>query len=432
MIGPMRLYRSEVKVNMTTLSSEARDDSCSRGVSSTRYRNAARRIVLACSLLILLSFTALTSGCSRDICVGVAACGVEDGYRGKNTRMRNARIEAPLQSFQQPGLAYWLKRESQANGQLVVKWDTFETLWEQEGATCDFSQIFSSTQQCQVCDYCEHQSGTQGAPCFSASPPVVGAVLPMVQVYEGFMHDSTPKTILSYGGNGDELIRGCARNGNMLLFQPETDGTYQHFFPRTPAGDAATEMKVFVVQGGTSRTVAYQLKEPSVVDGRTYWKREMEDVTVKREGMSDETKWRETFSPNLHVTNIRILKGKCETDPKNDQCVITGPATPVKPSRILFLPTFQNTVDLHLSQVTHRCYSTSTADDKGSYISLDQCRDRADATQTSPRLVTPTYDQAQQLERLTWLVEFDVNETLPSNGDMINATESLIIEFTIQ
>jgi hypothetical protein len=157
-------------------------------------------------------------------------------------------------------------------------------------------------------------------------------------------------------------------------------------------------------------------------DGTNYW-------TWTIEG---DTRWMENFSPNLRVTDIRILRGPCgDGSAQGGKCDITIAREPVKPSRILFLPNFESTVAGHDNEATNRCYSNPNASD-GNYINLVSCRERYDypLNLTSPKSVAPTNDPAEPMKRLTWLVEFNTNEGADDMSMSLDA--GLVIEFTIQ
>jgi hypothetical protein len=141
----------------------------------------------------------------------------------------------------------------------------------------------------------------------------------------------------------------------------------------------------------------------------------------------------------LHVTDIVIYRGRCaDGSAQGKQCVNPDESFAVKPSRIFFLPSFENTVSGHRGEAAHRCYSKLNSIGVN-FINLDSCLETYNANQTTPKYATPTYEffPVRPTEKLTWLVEFNTNEG--ADADLTTSAKEpmpmdadLVIRFTIQ
>ncbi|HEX5085322.1 MAG TPA: hypothetical protein VFY40_25065 [Blastocatellia bacterium] len=350
----------------------------------------------------------------------------------KEIEVENVRFEPQGLPFSiQPAHVYWLRH----GDAIAPRWDTHEFHWERKGAMCDFIDN-TSTEDCKVCDYCNLPPSIEGPPCMGVHPIYFPGALDVV-ADSGFIQTDNPQVVLSYifRGTGD-VLGACANNTNpsyqLIFFEPATSGLYRLQSEQTVRFRGATngEIKLHVVEkgAGLAQKTAYQLTRQTV-DGANYWTWTIEGNPL----------WLENFSPNLRVTDIRILRGVCgDGSAQGRQCAIPNESVPVKPSRILFLPGFQGTVSGHPGESSHRCYGNQNASG-GNFINLDSCRETYNANQTIQKPATPTYesDPAGSMEKLTWLVEFNINEgadadlTTPS-PDPMPADTPLIIEFTIQ
>jgi hypothetical protein len=375
-------------------------------------------------LLAVLLGGLITAGCLRSTSGGTGTV-IIDGFVLKEFEMENIRFEPQGLPYSiKPSRAYWLKR-----GEAIApRWSSHEWHWEREGSMqmCDFLSNASSG-DCQVCDFCNLPPDTTGPPCMGVHPIYFPGVLEVV-ADSGFIQGENPQLILSYvlRDTGD-VLGACSNNTNpgyqLAFFEPATSGLYRLRSTEKVIfkGETDAEIKLHVVEqgAGLAQKTAYQLTRQTV-DGVNYWTWTMGGDPV----------WLENFSPNLRVTDIRILKGRCgDGSAQGKQCAVPDESVTVKPSRLLFLPDFQGTVSGHPGESSHRCYSASSASG-GNFINFDSCRETYNANQTIQKLATPAYepDAARALEKLTWLVEFNTGE----GADALDAADELIIEFTIQ
>jgi len=415
-----------------------------------RFCRSESRFILAVFLLHSL----LITGCvpQTDGVLGDRISTPEGDFYIDGIEIENARFELngisnpqnpSMQMPLQPALAYWVRE----GDHVAAKWDTFEYHWEQEKNFCGFNDNtpVSQDEKCLVCNYCDpiYANGNYtGLPCLGAQPVLSGAQDFLVVADAGFIQTPNPETILSMVGIATNFLGGCNSSYAARDFAPQKSGLYRIFSPTTfitIRGEAKGEANIHVVTSGASMSqkAAYRLNRETI-DGIDYW-----TWTVRGDDF-----WLENFSPNLRVTDIRILKGKCEPDPTSGkECV--SPGEVVKPSRILFLPDFNNTVSGHPQESTNRCYafpSQTLAD--GNYINLESCRNTYSTNPnlgTQPRIVTPTYNPDisstpnNSLRKLTWLIQFDTGEGADANlspdspgFDPMPTNTELIIEFTIE
>jgi hypothetical protein len=392
------------------------------------------RIAGGLALAVLVLYWLLAAGCVRRI-DGTTGTIEADGFVLKEVEIENARFEPQGLPFAiQPARAYWLRR----GDVMAPKWDTFEWHWERKGQMCDFpGNVNTPGGDCQVCNFCNLPSSLAGEPCFGIHPLFADGVLDVV-ADAGFISTETPMRIVSYAGNSAAVSETCANNPRSpaLPFTPAVSGVYR--YANNPInrfvikGDTDGEIKLHVVESGpglAQRT--YHALKRETVDGTNYWTWVVGGSPL----------WLENFSPNLRVTDIRVLRGKCaDGSAQGQECAVPNESVPVKPSRLLFLPDFQGTVSGYPGESQHRCYSNPTATG-GNFINLDACRTTysPNALPTVPKFALPTYesDPARPLERMTWLIEFNTNESADADvstpaNDPMPADAELIIEFTVQ
>ncbi len=411
-----------------------------RGTHSEKSKKLSRsEQVKRCNVFsaIALLLCVMLSGCAGKF-EGIATVVVDD-HHWKEGQLDNACFElmpTGNSPVLQPGVDFWLKH----GDQVAIKWDTFEFHWEHNEVMCSFENN-TSTSDCSICDYCQNPVGQNGPPCFGFELRNIGSPFHIVAMHEGFIFNPNPNIALAI--DSQQIPDGCPNSPNRVAFSPEMSATYQIIFPKTDYStdptpfDVQAETKIHVIKTGISRTAAYQLM-PETVDGTDFW-------TWRVTG---DNRWLENFSPNLRVTGIRILKGKCESDPSlGRECVAPDNDKYVKPSRVFFLPNFRGTVSNHVSESTHVCHENPNAVD-GYYIRLtdlntqtsDDCRTRNDVNPPIiDKSVTPTYEVSPEnpLDKLTWLIEFNINEgadadlMMPGNQTMSPNAE-LIIEFIIE
>jgi hypothetical protein len=367
----------------------------------------------------------------------------------KGIEMETVRFEPLGLPFSiQPALAYWLR----LGDKIAPRWLTVEHHWERKGAMCSFDNN-TSTADCQVCDYCNPPASLDGPPCMGLGPFGNFSDALGIVVDYGFIRTDNPALIGSWDA---DIYAACsnAMPNNPRFFEPVANGLYrlrssfsEDAFNIRGGGVFNGEIKLHVVHNDEDdeQTTAYQLRRQTVDGGRAYWTWEIEGDPL----------WLENFSPYLRVTDIRILRGRCaDGSAQGKQCAIPNESIPVRPSRILFLPNYQNTVDSYIEGTSQfRCYNAPDAADgiDGNFINLYSCRKECfpDSTtrtctyaQTERRDATPTYLAAsasgpRPMDKLTWLVEFNTSEgadadlTTPAN-DPMPQDAVLIIEFTIQ
>ncbi len=424
-----------MKQNIRTSADLLTDSAAKKLPDGTLVKNL-RRIFLSPRVagsgfifVILLLNCLLTGGCRRFVFIGEV---VVDDHVWVAAEFENVRFEALDASSSllsiQSGRAYWLKRGER----ITVKSDTFEFHWERQGEMCSFTNN-TSDENCKVCDLCNPPPSFDGPPCFGLGGENAGVPFNIV-ADPGFIQTDTPRQILSMGIN--EILGACNLPQNPVpIFEPEASGLYRAVPARSEyliRGETNGEIKLHIVEPGESlaQKTAYQLTRQTV-DGTNYWTWTIEGNPL----------WLENFSPNLRVTDVRILRGRCaDGSAQGKQCAIPDESVAVKPSRLLFLPNFQGTVSGYPGEAQHRCYNHPNANGDA-FINLTFCRERNDTPAGGERekFVVPTYEifPSTPFEKLTWFIEFNTNEgadadlTTPANDPMPTDAE-LIIEFTIQ
>lgn len=349
----------------------------------------------------------------------------------KGIEFDNARFEPQLSSTIHPARTYWLKRSEQ----IAPKFDSFETHWEKQGETCSFTNNASSA-ECTICDYCTLPPGST---CPNDNQMSFGGEYLSVITDQGFTRTEENETLYSFRYLPSDATSACTvNNGNnpAPIITPEKSGSFRFLSP-DPSGvrinsEHNGEVKVQVVNPGanSARKTAYPLQK-RVIDGSDYW------------GWKDSggAIWNENFSSSLRVTEVRLFRGVCADGAAEGlECKVPSGRVPVKASRILFLPNFQQSISQTPGEAQHRCYSgASGSGNDGSFINLSRCRERFDSTTVTSKFATPTYESSPAAfdEKLTWLVQFNTNEgadadlSTPTN-DPMNSRPNLIIEFTIE
>jgi hypothetical protein len=352
---------------------------------------------------------------------------VVDDHLWKNIEYENARFELKPSAYSQPlqpSADFWLKK----GDRVAVRWDSFEFHWERTGVMCSFENNVS-TADCSICDYCQNPVVQNGPPCFGIALGTEVSSVDLVAMHDGFVLVPEPKVTLIVPSR--QMVNGCRPNSpDPISFEPETSATYQMIIPRTDLSggyspfDVVTEAKIHVIEDNMGQTAAYQLARQNIA-GTNYW----------TWAITGDNLWLENFSPNLRVTDIRILKGVCaDGSAEGKQCAISGESVPVKPSRILFLQDFQGAVP-----GDGGCYSDPNASPgRGAFINLDSCR-IDEAGQRLQKFITPTYEflPERPTKKLTWLVEFDTSkgadaDLMEPGAQSMMAGDKLVIEFTIQ
>jgi hypothetical protein len=374
-----------------------------------------------CTLAAVISFVCLTAiSCVRQVDAGSDAVESPDGEHNMvEIELDNARFEpvpaASPSEIKPTDGPYWMKR-----GELMaLRWDTWELHWQRKGRMCSFTDN-SSTDDCHVCEACSiGNSPIAGPPCFGSQ--IVLEFQDAIAAFDGFMLSATPRPVGSL--TGFDYLRGCSGGNNPVTIVPTTSGIYQLRLPlKVPLAETPVEViaekKIHVIEQGKIDKTAYRLTRQTV-DGTDYW----------TWAVPGDERWMENFSPNLQATTIRVFRGRCVTDPNSGVCVAPTESQQVKPSRLLFLPDFSNTVSGHQREGDLRCYAAPSANNDY-YFDLANCRNTYSTgpLPTQAILVTPTYERDQPLIKLTWLVQFNTAE----GGDQIGSDEELFIEFTVR
>ncbi|MEZ5424757.1 MAG: hypothetical protein R2747_00710 [Pyrinomonadaceae bacterium] len=378
--------------------------------------------------VFLLPLFLLPSGCQKVNYIYIGD--VINGYVWKGEEFENLRYE-PLDSGNGPldiraARNFWLKRGEK----MIVKVDTFEAHWEKEGEMCSFGSNVS-TEECQICDYCGSPNTDGEPPCLTAEPDASGQFPFRIVADSGFIPTENPTNILDM--YGPQILGGCNRpNKPLPIFEPTQSGLYRTM-PVRPEfmikSETQGETKIQIVDPGpdSARTVAFQLTG-QMIDNTSYW-------TWATPG---DSLWMENFSSNLRVTEVRLYRGVCaDGSAQGVQCGLPDDKIPVKPSRLLFLPGFQNTVSGYPGEAQHRCYGDPAGATDNS-IGVLNCRETYNSAPTGQRDVTPTYEVIPDRsdEKMTWFIEFNTNEggdaDLNAPGFQPMPTDArLIVEFTV-
>lgn len=355
-----------------------------------------RTVILATAAVVILSL--LTFACVPKVSIGGLRLGDYTFQRNEISNLRWEMIQAvPLH----PSENLSLKKGEE----FTVLWDKFYGLWEREGAMCTFNDLNVSTDECRVCQDC-NPMGTERN------------ILPCRQVF--YSHEDIGSfEILEFPGffTMPENARSAYRAASASFICPTDikltateDATFQFPGPQKLFGE--TKVHVYT---DSPKSVAYQLRRQTI-DNKSYW-------TWSIEGIG---KWIDNYSAALMVANVRIYNKPCAIDTNSGDCVVPSIAERIKPSRILFLPSFAGSVDA-INEKAFRCYSADTEDaETRSYIDLRNCLTEYRGA-PGQKLTTPTYMQGAEFDRLTWLVEFNTNE----GGAVVPNDAQLIIEFAI-
>jgi hypothetical protein len=178
----------------------------------------------------------------------------------------------------------------------------------------------------------------------------------------------------------------------------------------------------FVFNEGAGQTVTYELKPlEEMAVGVTFFGGSIPPYDLPNApGLED------IFSPNLHISRVRVLKVPKQKLPLKGKPVIDG--TPVKPSRLVFIPGFQNGQSV-FSRDANRCFANLATTDGD--FDLTRCRPAFGNRTEALLATTPAYLDGEPGKLLTWVAEFKESEggVVPSFDA---ETEMLVIEFTIE
>jgi hypothetical protein len=194
--------------------------------------------------------------------------------------------------------------------------------------------------------------------------------------------------------------------------------------------------RVFVISTGASQTVTYQLSPfpaptpgPSPSPGAS--PTPTPQVVYYAGSIPRDPILADSYSPSLHITKVRVLKGKVEPDPNTGKLRLierdgTEPAP--RPSRVVFVPAASLSLrpDGNLENDTQRCYRFPL---DNNVFDLHECHHDPNNAAHQPLEATPEHLGDAEMDPLTWVAEFKVSEgaVIPT----LEADEVMVIEFTI-
>lgn len=365
---------------------------------------------MSASLFLISIMLSLASpACQRTIIFSCDQSG-DFGCAGPDKQTMNVGFEIAGQPSLYQSNSFWLRDGEQ----LAIRWDTYRLHIFDHGNMCDY-------------DYCNPTNQCSAANTIYFSS---GGTIPIIEECEGFMQCDQPVIVpITYTGTGPQ---GRPRSGCRLIggappigtapstFTPPRNGTYQAYQPNQIPSPSTLliEKKVFVIAQANYQMATYQLVRYPIVDPNPIYS----SIVWFTWSIGGAAVWDDNFSNSLQVTKVRILKGRAGIDAVTGMLKLED-ATPVRPSSIVLSPAFDSTRSV-IGQNRNRCYADTSVDGN---IDISQCRG------TSPA-ATPTYLKTQQSDRLTWIAEFNPNETQTqgATAPTLNSGEVLAIEFTIQ
>lgn len=142
----------------------------------------------------------------------------------------------------------------------------------------------------------------------------------------------------------------------------------------------------------------------------------------------------QNFSPDLRVTEVRVLAGVFNSATMKEEPVETRDALKrMLPSRILFLPSFNpGNINENIDEGTNRCYVDASVDD-GNFDLFRNCRKDPNLPAHVAHEATPTYmnSMGRRALTLTWVIEYKVSDGLPGPPDF-SMGERPILEFKLE
>lgn len=224
---------------------------------------------------------------------------------------------------------------------------------------------------------------------------------------------------------------GCTTNTRFPFpsYLPETNGGFT-----LVAGPGRDETSTFVRAGEGLEVILVPAGGELEMPPRFLMPAQSEepDVLLFRWGVEVGQRWSESFSPNMRVTRVRVLKGKIETGRFFDSVGDGTDRRLVDSEPVLF-----RTLDFGQNL---DCDAQAGTEDGN--VDLTQCRDGADLR---PRTATPAYEIISELasplgirapQRVEWTIEFhnrgafqfpDLDEDDDGQPDL-----SLAIVFTLK
>jgi hypothetical protein len=372
-------------------------------------RRFARPIVITLVLLCLAVGVVQTS------CVPVFR-GCIEGYSNCENSDWLGRIEVKKPRFEfvdltlTPSKNFWLKDQEP----LRFKWDDYIFLFHApDHLTCDFMAPTLDTNFCQRCRWCnqDDQCDAQTVPAdASIAPALVTLGLDSPNVIS-----SAQLSPLDGCGNGQELTP--AQNST---FQLKTLGADQM---------PLVEAQAFVLS--KAQTITYELHElDQSFDSRSldgsHPPVKFYSGTVPPFSLPTGDGLEDNFSPNLHISKIRILKVTKQILPVKGRTVMD--AIPVLPSRLLFFENFVSGSSVFTGD-GNICYGDASKTDGD--FDLTKCRG-AIGSQGMFLAATPAFlGSTATTSLLNWIVEFRESEGAVQ-PTLDPGNEKLAIEFTIE
>ncbi|MEO6393502.1 MAG: hypothetical protein ABIP75_16755 [Pyrinomonadaceae bacterium] len=372
------------------------------------WRQLRPRLAFTCVLVL----TVLTPACapSNSTSCSSDAEWIIDGFTLQNARFKIPFVENGLL----PSDIFWFAAgDDQVSRRVVYGWDqSLMQLRDNEVGSCDYS---APGPGCRQCDYCTGVTGlcTDGASYGLAGPGnSYGSLFQKIDSTETLVADFT------------QPYYGCLnRPGNptMPSFLVDGDATYtirRTFFCGRQA-DLATLKTKLVIEPRT-------IREPMVryVDNTDPVPRYRFQMPLLA------GKLRENFSPNLRITQVRILLGR--RDPVTTLLTVWDDPLALRkarPSRIMFLRSvLEGDINHSPTEGTDRCYFDATKDDGG--FDLLNCRRDREGTNVVRFDATPTFLVSHPSETLTWVIEYKVDDGL-AEFPTFETGEEPILELTI-
>jgi hypothetical protein len=363
--------------------------------------------------------------------------------------IEDAHFETPNLIGPVPSHTYWLANDDD----VAPVYNTFEMHWQRKGKMCDFLDNANSD-DCFVCNLCNASDVSFCKDAYDESfPGGVGTGVLEIWHFPNFMPSEVHKSVFTFAERGgNSRLRSACPSNTHLTFTPETNGLYRFTFPeqmqlaemRTAVrGETEGTAKIFVVYPTskyatfyqlTSHNEGVQLPDPCATPSPTptptnsscagcAWLKVPAPVTTN--GYREES-----FSPNVRITKVVVLKGTPAVDPNTGRFKLDETSSVyVHPSRIVLFPSFSDG-DSVLGPDRVRCYTDSS---ETGGLDLRTCRVTRNIDCNTPNCVlnaTPQYLHDRVTDPLTWFVEFN-----PAEGGIIptlNCGEVLAIEFTLE
>lgn len=389
-------------------------------------RSSKRKHLWPAHLLLYAVICCLSSACVSRLnsCIGMSGPNCDTVTAAP--QVDNARfvmptpmpVASPGPTPQLPSDAYWIK-----NGETMeARWDSYILYSTTPSVPACDPHVKPNPPTCERCNLA-NTAISQRDECSTVLLKTDFYLL-AVLAFDGFSKQVTPTVPAGANTWGDV-------SAQRFVLTPTGNATLQlqaFVNPQTLVTSVPTlaEAKIFVVTSGMSQTVQYQLAPLTQTDPRAtgvvfYSGTLPNGVSNSLTGVSD------NFSPNLQVGAVRILIGKPDTDPASGQLRLRD-ATPLKPSRLVFIPNYQN--DSVYDHDNDRCYADYSTKPDGD-IDLMRCRGAYQNAATQLLGATPAYlknDSGQQ--KLTWVAEFKTTEgaVIPPQ---LNSDQVVAIEFTI-